>query len=147
MDAPRAEGMSGTFRIIEHPSDLGIEAEASTIEEAFALAAEGLMSVIVDLPTVTPRESRRIRLPGSDDERLLVRWLGEVLHLYDGTGFVPARFAVTGVSEEGLTAEVTGEPLDPSRHRLKLDVKAVTYHGIAVRRSAAGNSVRVYLDI
>ena len=139
--------MTGTYRIIEHPSDVGIEAEAASIEEAFALAAEGLMSVIVDLPTVTPRESRRIRLPGSDDERLLVRWLGEVLYLYDGMGFVPRRFGITELSDEGLTADVTGEPLDPARHALKLDVKAVTYHGVAVRRSAAGNYVRVYLDI
>jgi SHS2 domain-containing protein len=139
--------MAGTYRIIEHPSDLGIEVEAASAPEAFALAAEGLMSVIVDLRTVEARVTRELRLPGSDDERLLVRWLGEVLFLYDGAGFVPRRFTVTGISPRGLQAEAAGEPLDTARHSLKLDVKAVTYHGVEVKRSAAGCSLRVYLDI
>jgi SHS2 domain-containing protein len=137
----------GGFTIIEHPSDLGIEASGGSMEEAFAFAAEGLMSVIVDPSTVAPRESRDIRLPAMDEERLLVRWLGEVLYLYDGAGFVSSGFIVTGASEAGLAASAQGEPADPRRHRLRLDVKAVTYHGVSVKRSAGLCAVRVFLDI
>lgn len=135
------------FRILDHPADLGIEARGNTLEEAFEAAAGGLLSVIVDPGSVAPRETRAVRLPASDDERLLVRWLGEVLFLVDAGGFLPARFRVAVPPDGGLEAEVRGEPIDRSRHRLRVDVKAVTYHGIAVRREAGGCSVTVYLDV
>ena len=139
--------MAGRYSILEHPSDVGIEASGGTMEEAFALAAEGMMSVIVDTATVVPRESRPVVLPAMDEERLLVRWLGEVLYLYDGERFVPARFDVSSASTAGLRAGAAGEPADPRRHALRLDVKAVTYHGVSVKRSPGLCEVRVFLDI
>jgi SHS2 domain-containing protein len=137
----------GGFTILDHPSDLGIGASAPTMEGAFALAAEGMMSVIVDPGTVAARQSRHVALPAMDEERLLVRWLGEVLWLYDGAGFVPSRFTVARASSAGLSAGVSGEPSEPGRHVLRLDVKAVTYHGVSVRRSPGRCDVRVFLDI
>jgi SHS2 domain-containing protein len=139
--------MPGTYEIIAHPSDVGVEAAGSSAEEAFALAAEGMMSVIVDPASVEEREARTVSVEGADEERLLVRWLAEVLWLYDGGGFVPRRFTVGEISGNRLTASALGEPLDPAKHRLRADVKAVTYHGLAVRRAADGCTVRVYLDI
>ena len=117
------------------------------MEEAFALAAEALMSIIADPATVAPVESRAIILPGMDEERLLVRWLGEVLWLYDGTGFVSSRFAVSRATPAGLAAQAYGEPVDPLRHSLRLDVKAVTYHGVSVKRAPGLCEVRAFLDI
>jgi SHS2 domain-containing protein len=139
--------VSDGYAIVEHPSDLGIEASAGSMEEAFAFAAEGLMAVMVDPSTVVGRESRAIGLPAMDEERLLVRWLGEVLYLFDGEGFVSSAFTVRGASRSGLEASALGEPADPRRHRLRLDVKAVTYHGVSVKRSAGRCEVRVFLDI
>ena len=139
--------MAAGFTILEHPSDIGIEASAGSVEAAFALAAEGLMSVIVDPTTVASRERRAVTLPAMDEERLLVRWLGEVLWLYDGAGFVSSRFEVSRASASGLAATAIGEPLDPRRHAMRLDVKAVTYHGVSVERGAGACAVRVFLDI
>jgi SHS2 domain-containing protein len=139
--------VAGSYRIIEHPSDIGVEASAESMEEAFALAAEGMMSVIADPGTVAPVESRAIVLPPMDEERLLVRWLGEVLFLYDGTGFLASRFTVGRATAQGLAAEARGEPVDPGRHALRLDVKAVTYHGVSVERNPGHCQVRVFLDI
>ena len=139
--------MSGTYRIIEHPSDAGIEAEGETLAEAFALAAEGLMAVIVDPASVEAGESRTVAVDGPDDERLLVRWLGEILWLYDGEGFVSRRFEVEITPGGRISAAAFGEPLDAAKHALRVDVKAVTYHGLEVRRTPGGWSVRAYIDI
>ncbi len=139
--------MNGVYRILEHPADLGIEAEGDTLSEAFASAARGLMSVVVAPESVTVREERKVSVPGADPEQLLVRWLGEILFLYDGAGFVPAEFSVEQVGDGGLEATVGGEPAGGAALRLKLDVKAVTYHDISVRETSRGWYVRVYLDI
>ena len=80
------------------------------MEETFALAAEGLMSIVADLATVAPRESRRIVLPAMDEQRLLVRWLGEVLFLFDGMGWarnIPLQvWGPSGYTDEMGTAAI-----------------------------------------
>jgi len=139
--------MNGVYRILEHPADLGIEAEGETLSGAFASAALGLMSIVVDPESVTVREERKVIIPGADPEQLLVRWLGEILFLYDGAGFVPAKFTVGPVTDAGLEATVGGEPAGGAALRMKLDVKAVTYHDISVRKTPRGWYLRVYLDI
>jgi SHS2 domain-containing protein len=52
---------------------------------------------------------------------------------------------VRGDARVEITA--SGEPLDPRRHALRAEVKAVTYHALAVRRTPAGYTARVILDV
>ena len=46
-----------------------------------------------------------------------------------------------------LEAEARGEPLDPARHRLQVDVKAVTLHRLRVERTERGWEAFVVLDV
>ena len=139
--------MRPSFRIIEHPSDLGIEARGNTLEEVFVVAARGLMSVILDTSALGAGETRDVLLSASDREQLLVRWLGEILYLYDGQNFAARDFSIQEMTDVSLRAVVRGETVSPGRHRMILDVKAVTYHQLAFREDEKGISVRVFLDI
>ena len=38
----------------------------------------------------------------------------------------------------GLSGTAWGEPLDPARHALDHEVKAITYHGLRVEQTADG---------
>ncbi len=40
-----------------------------------------------------------------------------------------------------------GEPVDPARHAIHTEIKAVTYHRLAVRRTAARWETRVIFDL
>lgn len=139
--------MNGTFRIVEHPADLGIEAEGSTLRDAFAAAAYGLVSIILDPAAVETRESRDVSLDASDREQLLVKWLSEILYLYDGQGFVAKEFEIDRLTPTLLNARVQGEMFDLHKHHTKLDVKAVTYHQLEIAETNNGVRVRVFLDI
>ena len=135
------------FTILEHPSDLGIEARGGTLATAFENAAAGMMSVILDTSTVVAHETRPVEIYGSDREQMLVRWLSEVLYLYDGQRFAAAEFSLQELTPTHLRATIRGEPLDAERHRTKVDVKAVTYHQLEVHDSGQRAFVRVFLDI
>ena len=135
------------FRILEHPADLGIEASGPSLAEAFAQAASGLISIILDPTGVREAESRTVCLEAADLEQLLVRWLSEILYLYDAQRFVACAFVVEEISAHTFTAVVLGERFDPARHPTRLDVKAVTYHQVNVTQANEGVTVRVYLDI
>ncbi|HWP81605.1 MAG TPA: archease [Bacteroidota bacterium] len=141
------------FKILEHPADVGFEAYGKTLEEAFENAATALVSLITDPKTIREREGRQIELQAGDYEQLLVRWLSEILYLYDGSRFLTGRANVEVLSRTFLKAKVYGEQCDTNRHPLRLDVKAVTYHQLAILRTPASAgrplqvTVRVFVDI
>jgi len=138
--------MTGSFEILEHPSDLGIRATGDSLAGAFINAARGLLHVILE-GDVRERTERVVTLNASDRGHLLVRWLSEVLYLYDAEHFVPASFRFTEFSDTLLVAEIRGEAFDRARHQTKLDVKAVTYHQLAFDDGPRHSQVTVFLDI
>src|SRR4030095_2882177 len=115
--------------------------------EAFEQAATGLMSVILDLSSVEAHVSREVFLEATDLEHLLVKWLAEVLYLYDGEKFVSREFSVSQLRQDSLRATVLGEPFAAEKHVTRLDVKAVTYHQLVVEETATVCRIKVFLDI
>jgi SHS2 domain-containing protein len=136
-----------SFRILEHPSDLGIEAYARTLSGAFAACARGLVSIFVDPSTVRIRDERRVSLTAHDRDQLLVKWLEEILYLYDGEGFVSKKSVISTLTGTNLEGFIRGELFDSARHRSRLDVKAITYHQLLIRENKDGVVVRVFVDI
>ena len=56
------------------------------------------------------------------------------------------RFEVI-VGESGLKATAWGEPMDPARHVLSHEVKAITYHGLGVERDGDDWIAEFIVDI
>jgi len=139
--------MQQGFEVIEHPSDLGLDITAESREGLFSEAVHGLLHVIGgDLP-IRSADTRRIHLHAPDVQALFVRWLSEILYLYDGEKFLAGETVVHRLTEHEIEATVRGERLNPRRHRVALDVKAVTYHQLCVEQTSDGWHARVFLDI
>lgn len=135
------------YEIFEHTADVGLRIRAADLDTLFADAGRGLFAIIVgDLRSVETRETRRIEVEGIERDYLLFDWLNELLYSFESRRLLLADFHVR-VSETGLEAEVGGELLDPARHRLEHEVKAITYHGLRVEREGAGWIGEVILDI
>jgi len=139
--------MTNQWIILEHPSDIGVEALGDSLKEAYQSAAEGMMSVILDVSSIQTLSEHQIHLTASDREQLLVQWLSEILYLYDGKGFACGEFTITKFTQTDLESIVRGEPFDSNKHKPKLDLKAVTYHQLLVRETPDGGLVRVFFDI
>jgi SHS2 domain-containing protein len=138
--------MTRSFESIEHTADVGIVARGDTVEDVFAAAADGMLSFIIDRNDVRTAETRRRIVEADDREGLLVAWLNDLILLLNADGFVPADVRVLECTDTRLVAEVQGEPVDPARHRFRLDVKAATYHQLEVSRPN-GWRARVILDV
>ena len=137
----------GEFHLLEHPSDLGIEASGKTVGEAFEQAALGLIAVIAETDSIERLDERRVTVDAQDYENLLVKWLSEILYLYDGEDFLLKEAKAESISPTRLVARVSGEKYKPEKHKLKMDVKAVTYHQLSINRSSHTTIVRVFFDI
>jgi SHS2 domain-containing protein len=135
------------FQILEHTADVGFEAWGSTREEVFANAARALMSLIVDPDAIAPREEISLQIHGPDPESVLVNWLSELLYLHDAEAWLFRDFEVESLQDDSLSARARGEKFQRPRHRLKLLVKAITYHQLALEKSPEGWRAQVYVDI
>lgn len=140
-------GKMRPFRILEHTADVGFEAFGSTREETFANAARALFDLIVDLDAIDPGEDITVRVEGADPESVLVNWLSELLYLHDAEGWLFRDFEIQNLQDDSLAAIARGEKFQRSRHQVKLQVKAITYHQLALERTPEGWRAQVYVDI
>ena len=139
------------FEFLEHTADAYIAAYGVTLEEAFENAALALFETMTDTGTVRPERTDLIEVKRRDEVGLLFSWLETLLRRFDIDGYVYSRFRVRciGRDAEGLVlrGEAGGEAFDPGRHPSRTEVKAVTYHRMAVRKDGEGIRVEFILDI
>ena len=138
--------METGFEVLDHTADVGIAAHGADDGEAFANAARGMFSLMVDLEEVREAEHQDIEVTAPDQESLLVAWLSELLYLFDARNLLFRRFDISLLEETALRARAYGEPVDRSRHEIKIGVKAVTFHMLSIVHGY-GTSVRVLFDI
>ena len=134
------------FELIEHTADVGIMAYGADVREAFINAARGMFSLMVELESIREIEYRDIEVSAPDEESLLAAWLNELICLFDAENMLFSRFEITEFGDTHLRAKAYGEPVDGSRHKLKVGIKAATYHMLEVDRSDGGR-VQVLFDI
>ena len=135
------------YEYFEHTADLGLRIRAPDLNTLFAEASAALFAAVVDgLETVREVQRIDIEIAGTDLEFLLFDWLRELLYRFDAEHLLFSRFEMS-VGESGLKATAWGEPIDPARHVLSHEVKAITYHGLRVEREDDGWIAEVIVDI
>ncbi len=135
------------FEIREHTADLALHVTAADFPGLCADAVRGLLAVLVENPeTVGERAQETVEIQGRDEAYLLVDLLDEVLYRFAVRHQLVARCTLEA-RPEGLRATLYGEPVDPARHRLVHEVKAITYHELAVRVTPSGRETTLVLDI
>jgi SHS2 domain-containing protein len=135
------------YEHFEHTADLGLRVRAADVNALFAEAATALFAAIVDgIESVRPDQPVEVHIEGTDLEYLLFDWLRELLYRFDAGHMVFSRFDVS-VDGGGLAATAWGEPLDPARHVLSHEVKAITYHGLSVSEEGSEWVAEVIVDI
>jgi len=103
----------------------------------------------VDLNGVKLKIKKEIELKNDTIEMLLFDFLQELIFLKDAELLLFSKIKVS-VSEgkiNKLKAVLEGEKIDPKKHELKVDVKAVTLHRFEVKKTKIGWFARVILDI
>lgn len=132
-------------------ADVAFEATGTTLEEMFISAADAMMCAqIQDLGALETKAEKRFVLKAADIERLLHDFLQELIFLKDAEQllFSGYRLSVAKVGGEyTLDAACAGEMLDPKKHNLLVDVKAVSWHKFKVEKTDAGWKAVVIIDV
>jgi SHS2 domain-containing protein len=151
------------YTLLDHTADAGLVAWGPDPPAAFAQAARGMFALILGqdpvawevLPTTLDRPHgppgrpaiRAVTVEGRDWESLLVRWLSELLFLFEVDGFVPRLVAVDECAPPRCVARLAGFELDDPSAVAGVGVKAVTYHQLRVDIGPRRTELRVIFDI
>ena len=132
-------------------ADVAFEAWGGSVEEVFIAAADATMNVMVeDLDTIGRALELTIQLEHDQLDLLLFNFLNELIFLKDARQLllrVESLSIKTADSKSSLKGVVYGEGLDPQKHPLSVDVKAVTLHHFSLQQTDAGWEAFVILDI
>jgi SHS2 domain-containing protein len=135
------------YETFEHTADVGLRARSADLNTLFVEAAKAMFSVMAgNLDAVRPREDVSIVLPPDEPDALLRSWLAELLYAVHVRKLLFAEFTVS-VDDSGLQGTARGEPIDPTRHALDVEIKAVTWHSLKVQRTDDGWLAEVIVDI
>ncbi|MAG47487.1 hypothetical protein CL617_02680 [archaeon] len=138
-----------TYKFIEHTADVAFEIKDKTLDELFesaALATEQTM--IKDLKTIKTTTTKKIKLKADDLEELLFNFLQELIFLKDAKLLLFSKFKIKiDQDNNSLTAELKGEKLNPKKHELLVDVKAITYHKFKLEKVKNSWESFIILDV
>jgi len=135
------------FELFEHTADVGIIGYGDTMADAFESVAYGMFSLMADLDKYTPTVQRSVVAVGDDDITLLERFLSSMLVLFDGDGLLPVDFEITEISFGRLTCRVSACKVTGDIEWLGPQVKAVTYHQMAVESKDGGWMAKAIFDV
>lgn len=143
--------MSGTYRFIDHDSDIAIDVNGTSLEDLFTASAKAWKEVTVEKSNVSLKEINQINLEQPTSEELLVSFLDELNYLFHTKKWVTGNVEAIWVSEEDkiwtLSAKLKGEPYSELKHKTKAEIKAITFHQVNIKKSGIYYSTRIVFDI
>lgn len=139
------------YEILEHPTDLKIRAFGKTKEELFSNILRGMFESIKPKILTTPRPSlkrrgivaRKVIIESADEQSLLVDFLSEALAESDinDEAYFEAKF--DRLTDKELEGKIFGQPI----RSLAVEIKAVTYHGLEIKKVDDKWEATVLFDI
>ncbi|MCG6533672.1 MAG: archease [Syntrophales bacterium LBB04] len=145
------------YKLFNHTADIGCDIFGKTRKELFANGVTALFDLILDRKRErgnilaaagrTTLEEKSITIHGNGLEDLLINFLREVLYLFNGKKWVAIDCRPVEINRKRIVVHLHGEPYNLQKHPATMEIKAVTYHGLSVKKTAQGWKARVIFDV
>jgi len=139
------------FHEIEHTADIGLEIVGDTPDALFANAAFGMYYLLYDNLEISGIYERFVRLKEATLPDLLVAWLSEINYLLMVKNFIANKIVDISVNScndsHTLEAKLLGDYSQKYEDYMQTEIKAVTYHGLSVKKVRNEFLARVIFDI
>jgi len=138
------------IKFFDHTADVGFLVDANTFPELLKGAAIATFDTMTNLKKISPKLTKKIKLKNKDQDKLLFEYIEELIFLKDSDYMLFSKFNIKVTKEKEnyvLISEVKGEKINPKKHDLKVDVKAITFHQFSVKKSKDKWKAKIILDI
>lgn len=136
-----------TWRILDHPADLAIEARGNTPAAAIEGMLQALMEQLLGPSRGSGGEPQRIRVNGLDQAECLVSTCNEILYRVNVDGWWFRDFQVLEIGATYLCLVALGGRRGPDLP-LEQEIKAATYHDLNLEQQPDGSwRLRMVFDL
>lgn len=150
----RSEQAGGTFGATSHAAERNGTPPDTSCEISELRSPLMTQELVVSLGYTLPdlgelnranlAEGASIRLPPAWED-LFHDWLSKVLVLCTADRLLPVDYRLT-FERDGLRARLAARRVDPAQEAGEIEIKAVTYHGLKLERTATGYRAEVIFD-
>jgi len=135
-----------TWEIVDHTGDVAVRLRAPDLAGLIAAGVRALRALLFEGEPAPEAADLRVELraTGIDREDLLVQSLSEALHAIQEDGIDPSRVCVAVRSDTEAELTLRGAR---ARAPLRLEIKGVTYHAVAVRERDGALESTLVLDV
>jgi SHS2 domain-containing protein len=141
--------MSYTF--LDHTADIAVEVSGESLEELFLSSASAWKESVVEQKEFSGVDTKNISISGESIEILLVQFLSELNYFLLTKKWLTDSIGELEINEQNgryhLNAKIYGEDLNPSVHSLKVEIKAITFHQIEIKKKKNEFSTTIVFDI
>ena len=135
------------YSIFSHTADLGMSVRGRSCEDLFRNAGLALLELIVSNKAPKTEETLEISLHGNDTPDLMVKWLSEILYLFEGERLVVTEILINSIDGNKIRSTLSVMEFDEKNHEILREIKAVTYHQIKVEEKNGLWTTRVIFDL
>ncbi len=130
------------YQEIPHTADWALQVWSPDLPGLFIQAAKGMAALMGMQLNRQPAHEYAFTVQGVDAESLLVAFLNELLFVWEteGLGFESLRISI---SENYLNAVMMAVPVI----KVNKEIKAVTYHDLAISSSEDGFQTTIVFDV
>ncbi|MCK4552648.1 archease [Candidatus Pacearchaeota archaeon] len=132
------------FKFLEHTADIKFQAFGKSLEEVFENSALAMFNSMFD-GKVKKTQKFKVKAEGKDNENLLYNFLEELIVLFDGKQFFLSGVEKIKIKDGKLQAEVVGDKAE--NYEINIDVKAITYSEMFVKKKGSEWIAQVVLDV
>lgn len=139
-----------SYQSLEHKSDSGFFVEAPSLQRLYIDAGSALTDLMVKLDLISEDEKKTVTVEADTKEQLLVKWLNELLFLFENHKFLSKRIVFNHFDGKKIVAVLFGETYQPVKHGHVSEIKAVTYHQLELGMLSEPNHVffaKIFLDL
>ncbi len=133
------------YKFLEHTADVKFRAFGKTLAEIFKNSALAMFNIMYK-GRIKAKKKKKIKVKGRDLESLLYNFLEELLFLLDSENFFLSRIKVK-IDEKKLELKADLEGDNAGNYKIGLDVKAVTYNEMFVKKLGKKWVCQVVLDV
>lgn len=134
------------YELLEHTADLKIRAYGKDLSELFSHALKGMFEICRPEVKKQSEVVRQINVSATDLEALLVEFLSQALYLSDVNDETYFRAEVK-IKDKDKKKSLKGNIRGKKLERLGLEVKAVTWHDLSVKKNNDHWEAVVLFDI
>ncbi len=135
------------YTILDHTADLRVSITGNSMIDLFENAAYTLIDLMIKNVQREKTETIKTVISGIDIQDLMVRWLSEILFLFEGEYLIVTGINIINLTTEQLKSHLKVIHYNQKIHEILTEIKAVTYHQIEVFENKGVWNAKVIFDL